>query len=870
MLPTNSVDWDSPQLLLLALPLLAALLWWDMRSVHPMQGKRKSWLLVLRATAVLLALLALAGPARLTLTGRQAVVLVLDHSQSLGEKGLAEVLARASALRAALPAEVECSCVALGDEPALMTDVFPLQLTAARRDWQLLHGVRSDYAAALDFSRSLFPPGAARQIVVIGDGEETQGDMLLAAQRAAVSGVKLHVIPVAGERKPDARVRELVPSRSRLHEGATLTLTAFLDSTLDGNAAAKLYENGVEVERRSVQLVAGQETKLTFTRSPPVRDIYKYRVALDQVQGDTLPGNNDALALVDVRGRLRLLLCEGESGPAATPLVDAMQKEGIAITLKQPGSIPQTLAELAGFDAVILSDISARQVGEAAMRALHEYVEKLGGGLLMLGGPNSFGLGGFHATPIEEMLPVRLRAKDEEEKQTSALALVLDRSGSMVGEKLEMAKSAALAAAEVLSRNDFIGVYAFDSDAHVIVPMTRVTTVAAIAAPISTLASGGGTHLEPALQQARAALQKTKTKIKHIIILTDGQTTGGGYEITAGQCRAEGMTISTVAIGEGSHVALLQAIAASGGGQAYSTRDVSSISRIFTQDTLRHTGQMLREEPFYPKVNERHPLISGMEEWQSPSLAGYVKTTRRASAQLPLLTDSGDPLLAHWRYGLGKVTTFTSDAKGRWAGLWLAGWQGYSRFWSQVLRETAKPPQGQNMDLRLLRQGEHMVLQVDLSSDAATRTNAASVEAELYYLPADALGAAIRPAKKLSLKQVGPGLYEEEYLPAEAGVYMVRAQSGAESASAGFVHHINAEASMGTVQKERLLQAAQLTGGRVMKAGETPELQAEKALEHQELWPTFVLLLLLVFLVDVAARRWENVQGLWQWARGVR
>jgi Ca-activated chloride channel homolog len=850
--------------------MLGLLLWWEGASLHPMQGRRKQLLLIFRAAAVVLGLLALAGPARELRTDKQALVLILDHSQSLGEEGLSEVFRKAEALRQGLPTGTSVSAVALGDEPALIQQDGGLMANATQLAWQAAHGAQSHYAKAISFGRSLFPAGSSRQMVVIGDGEETVGAMQQAAQQAAVDGVILHALPVTGQRKPDARVRELLPNRSRLHEGATLGLTAYIDSTLDGTGLVKLYENGVQVEQRPVTLKAGESLQLSFSRSPAVRDIYKYRAVIEGFSADTLPSNNDALAIVDVRGRLRVLLCEGEPTEAAA-LVSAMEKEGVALDLRQPGSIPQGLSELAGYDGVVLSDISARLLGEGAMRSLRDYVDKLGGGLLMLGGPNSFGVGGYQKTPIEDLLPVRLRATDEEEKQSSALALVLDRSGSMNGEKLEVAKSAAIAAADVLTRNDFIGVYAFDSEAHAVLPLTRVTAAAAIAAPISTLASGGGTNLEPALQMARQALLKAKAKIKHMIVLTDGQSTGGGYEVTAGQCLAEGISLSTVAIGEGSHVALLQAMAAAGGGQAYSTQEVNSITRIFTQDTLRHTGQMLREEPFYPQVNERHALLAGMAEpWASPSLAGYVKTTRRPSAQLPLITEAGDPLLAHWRFGLGKVTAFTSDAKSRWAGLWIASWQGYARFWSQMLRETCRAPQGQRMDLRLQRDGDRAHIQVDLLADAATRANAAQVKAEVFLVPAGALGSTLRPVQAESLPQTGPGLYESQFTPAEAGVYLVRAQSGADTVSAGLVHNVSSEASMGTVREDRLTELAQATGGSVIRDDKLPAVKTEAALEHVELWPLFTLLMLLAFLADMVVRRWENVQGLWALAQQLR
>lgn len=853
------MDWESPKLLLLAIPLIAVLLWIESQSAHPMEGARKRLLLMVRAVLVLLALLALAGPAKVQQSDRQSIVLVLDHSQSMGEDGLKTVCARAVALKAGLGREVECFFVAAGDEPALLTGP---EFSQANVEWQRKHGAQTHLQSAVEFARALFPAGTSRHIVLITDGHETRGSLRVAAREAAVAGVTVHTVEVAGPRKPDVRVRELVPGRSRLHEGAAVKLTAFVESTMDGQGVLKLFENGVEVDRHVLRLKAGDTREEVFTRVPSVRNTYKYRAVLEGFAGDTLTGNNDALTLVDVRGRLRLLYCEGEAAEAQI-LVQAMEREGIQMEVRAPGNVPQSVDELAGYDGVILSDISARQVGENAMTAIREYVDKLGGGLVMLGGPNSFGVGGFYKTPIEEVLPVRLKSPDEEEKQSSALAIVMDRSGSMAGEKLETAKSAALAAAEVLGRNDSVGVFAFDSDAYVVTPMTRVTSTAAIAGQIASMASGGGTNLEPAFKVAREQLQRAKAKIKHMIILTDGQTSGNGYESMASQARAEGITISTVAIGEGSHVALLQAIAASGGGQAYSTTDVSTITRIFTQDTLMHTGRMIREEPFEASMVEKHPMLAGFDTFDAPALLGFVKTIRKATAQVPLVTDTGDPLLAHWRFGLGKATAFTSDAKSRWSSLWISRWPGYSRFWSQVLRETSRPPQGQRMDLRTEMQGDDALVNVDLLDDAGTRANNAMVSAEVFFVAADALGAPLKPLLKLPLGQNGPGLYGGRFRPDVPGVYLVRAQSGADMVSAGLVHHPASESSLGTVNDKLLSEATKLSGGQMLGAGQVPVLKAANATQFTELWPPIVVALVLLFLVDVGIRRWEHVQGLW-------
>jgi Ca-activated chloride channel homolog len=858
-----ALDWQSPWILLLALPALALLYWWDTKSLHPMQGWRRKALLAVRATTVLLLLLALAGPAKQVASTQQAVVMLLDHSHSLGETGLKQVLAQAEALQAQQPADTVCTYVAFGDEPALLPNKNSLQNTEQRLLWQREHGARSDYAKALDFARALFPVGMSRQMVLIGDGEQTSGDLLHAAQLAAQDGVTVHCLPVAGQRKPDVRITALRPSRTRLHEGATVDLSVDIESSLAGTGQLRLYENGLEVAQQTVEATVGQSQQLHFQRSPSGRDLYKYRAVLEGFPEDTLAANNEALTVVEVRGNLRLLLCEGSAG-TAVPLQQAMQKENITLDLRAAGSLPQTVTELAGYDGVILNDIGARQLGETFMRNLHEYVDQLGGGLIMIGGPNSFALGGYHESPIEELLPVHLRATDEEEKQSSALAVVLDRSGSMVGEKLEIAKSAAVAAAEVLTRNDFIGVYAFDSEAQVVLPMTRVTSMAAISASISALASGGGTFLEPALLEARKALQRVKAKIKHIIVLTDGQTTGAGYEILASQCRAEGMTLSTVAIGEGSHVGLLQAMASSGGGQAYSTRDLAAITRIFTQDTLKHTGQLLHEVPFYPSVHAAHPLIAGMEPWQSPSLAGYVKTTPRRAAQLILKAENGDPLLVHWRYGLGKVSAFTSDVQSRWAGLWIETWPNFAQFWSQVLRETARPPQGHRMDLQLRGSGNAVQLTVDLLADEVTRKNGAKLKAEWSYLPSQALTSSMQKLKEMDLPQQGPGLYGAEFTPAEPGFYFVRVRSAEETASAVWVHQLQTEASVGRLNTALLKQVADSSGGQLLgQPAQLPSVQ-KQSMQLTEIWPWLVSMALGLFMIDIFLRRLEAWIFFWE------
>jgi hypothetical protein len=436
----------------------------------------------------------------------------------------------------------------------------------------------------------------------------------------------------------------------------------------------------------------------------------------------------------------------------------------------------------------------------------------------------------------------------------------------MSGPKLEFCKAAAATTAELLTAKDYLGVYAFDSAVTVVVPMSRVPAAGggALAGPIAGLTAGGGTNIQPGMVQARADLASVKAKIKHMIVLTDGQSEGTGYEAMAAAMRAEGITISTVGVGADAAVPLLQAIAAAGGGQAYQTLDPASITRIFTQDTMIHTGRLIREEAFSPRLVERHPLLRGWSPFESPPLLGYVKTNRKALAQVPLVTDLGDPLLATWRYDLGKVTAFTSDCKSRWAAAWVTGWPGYSRLWAQVLRETARAPQGQNMDLVLTREGEETVAEVRLLEDAGTFLNDAEVDADMFFSPAGATGSALQPLGTRRMEQTGPGRYRATFRPDRSGVYLVRARAGARLVSAGQVFNPSGEAATGRINEPLLETVARMTGGEYVPAGRPPDLtlRTSEVARYVELWPWLMAMFLPLALADLMIRRWEHVRGL--------
>ncbi len=857
------MDWVHPLYTLLALPAIGLLWWFQHNSLRTMSPARRRALTCVRAAIVVLTLLALASPAWETLTREQSVIFVLDHSQSQGPEGLKSALERADRISSNLPSGTHIGFLSAGDS----TKVHAIPQRGAKLpelDETLLttDGGQTDLAAAVSLASGLFPPGTSRRIVIVGDGQQTRGDVEAAARDAALLDIAIDAIPSAGQRRPDVRITQLVTSKSRSHEGAAIELRADVESSIEGKGVLRLFENGVEVESRPVELAVGEQRSEPFHVTPEQRGLYTYRVRAEGFEDDELLENDEAMTLVDVRGKPLLLYVEGEAGEAHF-LVDAMLKEGVKLHVRDVESFPQSLQELAGYDGVVVSDVPAHQLTERSMTMIRDYVDKLGGGFVMIGGKNSFGVGGYYRTPIEEVLPVKMKAPDKEERYATALALVLDRSGSMRGQKIEICKSAAIATVELLGAKDYLTVVSFDSSARSLVPMTRVTEKGAIKAQIASLNSGGGTNMYPGMTTGRDALKGVTAKVKHMIVLSDGQTRGAAYPELAQQMKADGISISTVAIGGGSHGALLEKIATIGGGKYYQTIDPSNLPRIFTQDAMVHMGELIREESFAPKQVEPHLMLSGIPMALAPDLLGYVKTNRKVTAQIPLVTDLGDPLLAHWQYGLGKVTAFTSDCKSRWSPLWVTGWPNYNQFWAQIFRETARKPQSPTMDIHVTRRSTNAGIAVDLFEDPARFKNDASVVADIYFLAAESVGSGMQQVQKLELEQTGPGKYESEFRMEDAGVYMVRARSGNEVVSAGIVHSVTGEKATGRVNTELLENVCRLTGGKLYGESDD-ELKLPRAGRSQfvELTPLLLRLILVLFVVDIAIRRWENVVGM--------
>jgi Ca-activated chloride channel family protein len=556
-------------------------------------------------------------------------------------------------------------------------------------------GDHTDARAALRLALNCGGTGDSRVLYLFTDANFTRGDWAAALDSALAAGCEVHTVAMDRPAPPEVAAAELsVPADVRVNQAFSADLR--IASTTQTDARIAVFRDGYAVAEFAHALRPGDNT----VRIPGLyfrdKGFHTVEVAVRAAEGgDTRAENNTVRSLVIVPGELRVLYVDADEGQQSY-LSGALQLEGVRVETRPASGVPQSLDDLLGFDAMILSNVPADRLSMRQMQMIKTYVQDFGGGFIMLGGDQSFGLGGYFNTPIEEILPVRMPIQKDLSRPSLAIVLVIDKSGSMDGVKIQLAKRAAVATAEVINPRDQIAVIGFDSDARVILELTPAGDRAAITSAIAELDANGGTFLFPALEEAYGQLQASNARRKHVIILSDGQTNGFGYPDLANMMAAEGITVSTVGIGEDVDERLMEEIAAAGGGRSYFTNDFYSIPQIFTREALRASNSMLVERLVLPAAIDEDESIEEIDGDNLPPLAGYVATTPRDAARTIIISDSGDPILARWRTGLGRTAAFTSDTKPRWAEDWIR-WEDFAKFWAQLVRSVAGEDVGRDV-----------------------------------------------------------------------------------------------------------------------------------------------------------------------------
>jgi len=844
-------------LFLLVIPVVRT--WSASRHTLPMWRSRLS--LGTRLLLFSLVILALAD-LRLTRPAEQlAVVFLLDRSESLDApaREWQEGWVR-EALRQAGPKD-QAGVVVFGLDAVVERSVRPARGQQDERMTSVVDPQGTDLASALRLAQASFPADCSRRIVVLSDGRPTAGDALTEARLAAAHGTEVWTAIPPARAGQEVLVRSLeVPNQPTLGQPFDVRIT--VQSDQEATAVLSLTADEREVARREVDLRPGPNVFLVPQRRDrpgPVR--YEVRI---QSRGDPHAGNNRASALALVGGRSRVLFVTAEQARPG-PLPDLLRAAGMEVRVAASGALPRSAAEFAGYSGIIFSDVPALEVSESRMETLRQVVTEAGVGFAMLGGASSFGAGGWYRTPIESILPVDMDLRRNRRGAVLALALVLDKSGSM-GERegsvtrLAMAREAALAASSLLGEQDQVGAVAFDSAARWVVPMQRHDNPAQAAAELASLEAGGGTDLFPALKQALEALEPLDVPLKHAIVLSDGRTEPGDFTSLAKRAHQARISLSTVAIGGDADLQFLRDLAEQTGGRSYLADQATLLPRIFTRETILASRAAFGEKAFQARLGASHPALRNLTVEGAPELRGYNLTTLRpAPARMLLRGPEDDPLLAVGRAGLGRTAAWTSDAGHRWAASWKASGD-LGRVLARVLRWTMATDGQASFQIRL---------EEDSAAQARVVVQAADLETPLVLQ-----GRAVGPdgaSVDLDLVQTGPGRFESPPTSLRPGAWLIRVSDQANAQAALATWSIPDSPELSRLQPDPAFMARLATAGDGL--AQAPASTSFRPPQHplevgRPAWSSLLALALLLLPLDVALRRVFLPPG-W-WVRGPR
>lgn len=830
---------------------------------------------LLRMALIATLALAAAGPRVLREQPRRAqVVHLIDRSESVPDamlqaaaQGVQASNLQARRREAARPVslaqvrDVPPVSVVLFDGQAvrLPWSATATQLPALARDSAT--GRETDLAAALNVALGLFDGHSVPQLVIWSDGIETRGDAAELVTALKSAGVRVDLpllppLPTTGE-----LVVEKVEVPQTVRAGVPFPVAIAVRTTAPMTVQCRVTSGDQAPPPVQRQLPAGATRvdlgELRLRKGGPAELAATCAVLAGQ---DRFAGNNQLRSRVVVQERPRILYVEGAQGQSQY-LVRALTDDFDVEAVPADG-LPRSLAGLVRYQGIVVSDVPRVSTSgvplltDGDMRNLDAFVRQ-GGGLLVVGGENSLGSGGYQDSFLDKhTLPVRMDVESTVEAPTLAILLCVDKSGSMQGTKMELAKEAARATAKALNPEDRIGVIAFDSEARVAVRLQRASNSYRIDTDIGKLQPSGGTHIYPALDQAYQILLQTQAKIKHVIVLTDGQAPRQGMDALVRQMRKSGITVSSVGVGTDVDRSMLEAIADRGGGRAYFTDRPETLPRIFVKETKLIAGQSVVEKVVRPRLvaGGRIDLLHGVHIEQAPVLTGFLPTKVKPGAEEILRTSAGPPLLVRWRLGEGKVTVWTSDLKNRWAAAWL-DWPGYAILARQLVRDLMKETLGAQVAVQLLRERDQLRVAVD------------AVDEDDAYMPGlQGLAEVQKPDGSkvtIPLPEVAVGRYETTLPLDQLGPYDVLAtlRAGPDkpvlaSGRATAVHPYPDEYRLPDPGASVLQTLVQATGGRI--DSKPADWLDDRGLVHKDqtwLWPDLARLALILLIVDVLLRR---------------
>jgi Ca-activated chloride channel family protein len=791
--------------------------------------------LVLKAAALAAILLALAQPRLTVYESKVALAILVDTSASVSPQDLDSASYVATTLEKARGrnwAQVL---------PFARTTRNPSQQERTPEAWKLGYtagpaGHGTDLEAAVREGLATLPAGLVPRVLLVSDGNENLGSVTRALWQAQQRGVPVDVIPMTGRPRP-AMVLESVSMPAQVFSGERFPLDITITSPGDARANVELTAEGKALGSDHVDLGSGTNE-------------FRAHASVNASGAIELAGRISAPGLGDVHfenaltlRRPRALMISRDPPSAEAHLLRTLEANQFDVD-RVSSNPPEKFDD---YQLVIFNNWDLERVSRASQTALEEFV-KQGGGLLCIAGERNVYVEKKEEDPLERALPAKLAPPRTPEG--TAVVLIIDKSSSMEGKKMELARLAAIGVVENLRPIDEVGVLIFDNSFQWSVPIRRAEDRASIKRLISGITPDGGTQIAPALTEAYRKILPTHAVYKHIVLLTDGISEEGDSMSLSREALANHVTISTVGLGQDVNRAFLEKVAQYSQGKSYFLNDPSGLEQIVLRDVMEHTGSTAIEKDVHAEIVNQAEILDGVGMEHAPALRGYVRFIARPTADLILRAGPEDPLLVRWQYGLGRSAVFTSDAKNRWAANWVT-WPGYDRLWANILHDLLPHAQSSEATAEFDRASGDLVVDYRLGRNVA---EPAAIPGIYTFGPNGF-------QSPLKVTKMAAGHYRARVpLGERQGLFRVRPLAESRAfPELGFYRQEDEMAEYGS-NEQLLHQVAEATGGRYNPPLNTVFDAGGRSIRATlELWPGLLALAIALNVAELILRKWRGL-----------
>jgi Ca-activated chloride channel homolog len=805
-------------------------------SIYEWRKSGRTLAIVLKALAFVAIALALAGPRLAISESKVAVAVLVDTSASVTEQDLARASEFATAVDHARGRN--------------WTRIIPFaRVTRAASEtehgkgWHLKRtagdgGTATDLEAGVREAMASLPEGMVPRIVLLSDGKENKGSITRAAWQAQQIGIPIDTVALSGRPRPGLHL-DAVSLPSLTFTGEKFPIDLAVTAPRAASGMIEIQADGKPIGHTPVPIEAGENHIVAHANLTAAG-------AIDLAVTLRAPGLgevhfNQAMTL----RRPKVLYVSQDPAGTEANLLHALDAARFEIT--QAPDI--AAAKLADYQTVVLNNWNLESIPAARKEELEKFV-KQGGGLLVIGGErNVYPEAG---KKIEDALDRTLPAKvaPPRSPEGTCVVLIIDKSSSMEGRKMELARVAAIGVIDNLRPIDQVGVLIFDNSFQWAVPLRRAEDKTLIKRLVAGITPDGGTQIAPALTEAYRKVSAATATFKHIVLLTDGISEEGDSLEVSREAAGKKVTISTVGLGQDVNRAYLEKVASLAQGKSYFLNDPSGLEKLLLKDVMEHTGTTAVEKTLRPVVAKDAQILDGIGMDSAPALRGYVRYEAKPTAETILTIDRNEPLFSRWQYGLGRAAVFTSDAKSRWAANWVS-WNGFDKFWINVFRDLL--PHTEAGQARVEYDGANGDLVVDyrLSPDARAPQTIPGI---YVFGP----GGYQRP---VPVTKVAEGAYRGRVAVGQRqGLFRVRPLAESQVFPEVGLYRPEEELSDYGSNQFLLGKLSEYTGGRFNpRPADVFDAGGRSVPSTLRLWPGLLAAAILLNLVEVFMRKWHGI-----------